>query len=152
MRRPRMTTRRLMIAVAILALAFGAIKWVAEMRARSAAYSWRANEFGLSTVRSGSFVRTADGRWVDRFDNENDRLMDAWTWRMVAKYRRLSYYPWLAVEPDPPPPELLAHPRSALDLPERDRSLAASVRAMRPPVWTLLWTWRRRTIGIALWE
>lgn len=52
--RPRMTTRRLMIAVAILAFAFGAIKWVADMRARSAAYH-------VSGFRRDRFASTSDG-------------------------------------------------------------------------------------------
>jgi hypothetical protein len=148
--RPRFTVRRLMITVAILAIGFGAIKWVAEMRARSAAYRRRAVEFRLSTLRTGSMFTTADGREVDRYDNENDRLMDAWAWRMEAKYRRLSYYPWRAAEPDPPPPRPLAHPRSALELPERDDSVVTSVRALRAPAWTFLWSWRRQ--GSAPWE
>lgn len=136
--RPRFTVRRLMITIAILAIGLGAIKWVVAMRVRSAAYQRWAYEFMLTTVRHGSAVRTADGRWVNI--HENDRLRDDWAWRLAAKYRRLSYYPWLEAEPDPPLPRPLAHPRSALDLPERDFSLAASVRALRPPAWTFLWT------------
>ena len=83
-----------------------------DPRLTLAAYRRRAFEFEMSTLRRGSMVRTADGRWVDCYDNENDRLMDAWAWRMGATYRHLSYYPWLAAEPDPPPPRLLAHARS----------------------------------------
>ena len=80
-----------MIAVAILAIGFGVIKWVAEMRARSSDYRRRAIEFERRTLRSGSLVRTDDGRWVSAFDNENDRLEDDWARRMAAKYERLSY-------------------------------------------------------------
>jgi hypothetical protein len=148
--RPRFTVRRLMIAVAILAIGFGAIKWVAEMRARSSAYRRRAIEFERRTFRRESLVRTADGRWVDRFDNENDCLRDDWALRMAAKYERLSYYPWLAAEPDPPPPLPLAHPRSALELRGRAFSAVTSVRVIRPPAWTFLWTWRRQES--VLWE
>jgi hypothetical protein len=148
--RPRFTVRRLMIAVAILAIGFGAIKWVAEMRARSSDYRRRAIEFERRTLRRGSLVRTDDGRWVDRFDNENDRLGDDWARRMAAKYERLSYCPWLATEPDPPPPLPLAHPRSARELPGLDYWNVTSVYDLRPPAWTFLWTWRRQ--GSALWE
>jgi hypothetical protein len=133
-----------MITVAILAIGFGAIKWVTEMRARSDAYHRRAFLFHLSTFRDGNSVMTADGRFVNGYDNENDQLMDAWALRMAAKYLRLSYYPWLAAEPDPPPPQPLAHPRRARELPERDDSVLRSVQALRPPAWTFLWTWRRR--------
>ena len=65
----------------------------------------------MSTMRSGSLVHTPDGRWVQAFDDENDVLHDAWARRIAAKYRRLSYYPWLAAEHDAPPPQRLAHPR-----------------------------------------
>jgi hypothetical protein len=141
--RPRFTVRRLMVAIAILALVFGAIAWVAEMRARSAAYRRRAFEFSGATMRRGTADYTPDGRWVLRFDNENDLLNDAWKWRMAAKYLRLSYYPWLAAEADAPPPQRLAHPRRALELPAQDDSVKVSVLNSRPPAWTLLWTWRR---------
>jgi hypothetical protein len=140
--RPRFTVRRLMVAIAILALVFGAISWVSEMRARSADFRRRAFGFEMSTRRAGSLAQAPDGRWVQAFDDENDLLDDAWAWRMAAKYHRLSYYPWLAAEPDPPPPQYLAHPRRALDMPARDGSASRSVRGLRPPCWTFLWTWR----------
>jgi hypothetical protein len=122
------------------------------MRTRSVAYRRRAWECMSFTFRHGSLVRTADGRWVDRYENENDWREDDWAWRMAAKYRCLSYYPWLAAEPDPPPPRPLTHPRSAWELPERDNSPAVSVRAMRPPAWTFLWTWHRRGLGPWGWD
>jgi hypothetical protein len=75
--RPRFTVRRLMVVIAILALAFGAISWVGEMRARSADFRRRAFGFEMSTMRSGSLVQAPDGRWVQGFDNENDLLHDA---------------------------------------------------------------------------
>ena len=93
---------------------------------------------------------TAHDRWVDRYENANDRLRDAWAWRMEAKYLHPSYYPWLAPEPDPPPPPPLAHPRRSLDLPAREYSEVTTVPVLRPPPWTFLWTWRRQ--GSAPWE
>jgi hypothetical protein len=148
--RPRFTVRGLMITVAILAIAFGAISWVARMRDRSSAYRQRAVEFLQRTARIRTMVLTADGRWVDGWENENHWLNDARAWRMAAKYERLSYYPWLTAEPDEPPPRLVERPRSARELPARDYSLATALRALRPPAWTFLWTWRRQ--GSALWE
>ena len=115
--RPRFTVRRLMVAIAILALVFGAISWVGEMCARSAAYRRRAFGFSMLTMRRGSLIETPDGRWVDRYNDENDLLRDAWAWRLAAKYHRLSIYPWLTAEPDAPAPQRLAHPRRALELP-----------------------------------
>ena len=140
--RVRFTVRRLMVAVAVFAVGFGGVAWVASMRALSAAYERRAEEFQLLTARMGSMVTTPDGRWVSRYDDENDLLSDAWAMRLAVKYQRLSYYPWLAVEPDLPPPEPLAHPRSARDVPERDDSPARSFFGSRPPAWTFPWTWR----------
>jgi hypothetical protein len=133
--RVRFTVRRLMIVVAVLAVGFGAIKWVAEMRARSADYRRRAFEFVLLALRRGSMVHTDDGRWVDRYEDENVRRHDEWARRMEAKYLRLSYYPWLAAEPDPPPPKPLAHPRNPFALPE-----ALPIERPRRPAWTFLWT------------
>jgi hypothetical protein len=142
--RPRFTVRGLMIAVAILAVAFGAISWVARMRERSSAYRRRASEYWALTLRMGSLVRTADGRWVDRYEDENDRIMDARARRMEEKYLRLSYYPWQTAEPDPPPPPPLANPRPALDLPGEEMTAVTSVPVRGPPAWTFLWTWCRQ--------
>jgi hypothetical protein len=141
--RPRFTVRRLMIAVAIFAVSLGAVRWVAEMRTRSADYQRRAEEFAASTARLSSGVFTKDGRLVNKYDNENTWLHDAWACKLAEKYWRLSDYPWLPVEPDPPPPERLAHPRPAINLPAEHR-LDCWNRSSRPPAWTFLWTWRRR--------
>ena len=62
--RPPFTLRGLMFALAILAVGFGAISWVARMRDRSDACRRRAFELHVSTLGMGSMVRTADGRWV----------------------------------------------------------------------------------------
>ncbi len=141
MKPPRYTVRRLMVAVAILALSLRAILWLVEMRTRSAAYQRRAWEIGLMTARSGSGILTSDGRWVGIGEDENTRLHDAWACKLAEKYWRLSDYPWLPVEPDPPPPERLAQPRRAIDLPAEMESDCWD-RGSRPPAWTFLWTWR----------
>lgn len=141
--RPRLTIRRLMVVVAIAALLMGERAWIVEMRRRSALYRRQAFEFGVMTARAGSNTFTKDGRWVSRYDDENDWLRDAWACTLAEKYWQLSYYPWMPDEPDPPPPDRLDHPRRALDLPAELESGCWS-RASEAPWWTLLWTWDPR--------
>jgi hypothetical protein len=112
MKRPRLrfTMRRLMVAVAIIAVLIGAGRWVVEMRTRSIAHSRRAREFASMIAGAISETQTTEGRWIDRYDNENGRIIEAWAGTLARKYWRLSDYPWLPVEPDPPFPKLLDHP------------------------------------------
>ncbi len=140
--RLRFTVRRLMIAVAILALSIRAIIWVGEMRTRSAEYAERASEFGTSTTRGGSGRIRSDGAWVHISENENTHRQDEWACKLAEKYWRLSDYPWLPVEPDPPPPARLDHPRHAFDIPDW-KPCGCGSRLTSPPAWTFLWTWRR---------
>lgn len=137
---PRMTTPRWLIAVAVVALGMGAVSWTATMRARSVAYRRRASELEWSALRDGKIVFLPDGRWYDRFENENHRRHDEWALRLAAKYQRLSYYPWLIADPDPPPPKPLPNPRSSRDLPGSIEPLRTSLYESRPPAWTFLWT------------
>jgi hypothetical protein len=143
MKRPRLrfTMRRLMIAVAIIALSMGAARWVVVMRARSIAHYQRANDFARMMARAGSSTHTADGRVIDLYDNENYRIIDAWACPLARKYWRLSDYPWLPVEPDPPYPMLLDYPKGARDLPAKVHS-GCWIRKSKPPAWTFLWTRR----------
>ena len=136
----RFTVRRMMVGVAITAALMGVSRWIVEMRTRSAEYKRRAWDFSWMTARSGSLIRTRDGRWVNGYDDENDWLLDAWACKLAEKYWRLSDRPWLPVEPDPPPPERLAHPRPATDLPAEMESGCWN-RVSRPPAWTFLLTW-----------
>lgn|GEM_PF-6968421 len=53
----------------------------------------------------------------------------------AEKYWSLSYYPWLDVEPDLPPPQRLAQPRSYSELPDENNP-ALWYRDARPPVWS----------------
>ena len=107
MRFPRMTTRRLMIAVAVVAIGlYGTIiSWrLAVYRQRAALYGQLANvsrEFArlppnaVIPKGNGGFART--GRtaaiWADHYA------------ALSRKYNQASAHPWLSVEPDPPPPE-----------------------------------------------
>ena len=84
MRLPRLTTRRLMVLVAVAAiLAAGAVEGE-RRRARfhelAVYYSWRL--LRSSTARHGAYFAM-----------------------MRQKYLRAARYPWLPVPPDPPPPE-----------------------------------------------
>ncbi|MHB1557763.1 MAG: hypothetical protein ACYC61_09805 [Isosphaeraceae bacterium] len=135
--RPRFTVRRLMFLIAIVAVSFGAISWVARMRARSYAYLGQAYYYEMLADHPDSGHILTSGRYAHH--NENYDIEQEWAWRMAAKYMRLSYYPWLDADPDPPL-QLLTHPRTALQLPAPDESLRASVRCMSPPAWTFLWT------------
>ena len=141
--RLRFTVRSLMIVVAIVGLLLGASLWVLEMRTRSAAYRKRALEFGVMFWRgSGSAAWTKYGRMVDVYDSENDWIKDEWAYKQAEKYWRISHYPWLPVDPDPPPPKLLVHARAAVDLPA-EMHWAGRYRYPDAPWWTFLWTWRR---------
>ncbi len=143
--RPRFTVRSLMIAVAIAGLLMGASLWVVEMRTRSLAYRSRAYDFlGMSALWLGKGGVTKDGRWVNLYDDENRYLRNAWARGLAEKYWQLALRPWLPVEPDPPPPEPLAHPRSALDCPAELQQRGPWCLWARQPVypwWTFPWTW-----------
>ncbi len=145
MRRPlfRFTTRRLMIAVAVIATIFGAVSWVGKMRVRSAAYRQRAVGFEWMTAHARSGYFTPGGRYLDRWDDENVRHKDDWAWQLEAKYLYLVSHPWLDAEPDPAPPEPIPHPKHGLELPEQKRPEGPSAMDWDPPRWTFLWTWRQ---------
>jgi hypothetical protein len=134
-----------MAGVVVAAILLGAVRWITVMRARSAEYELRAWKFMDYGARNAIFKlsRNKHGVTVDLYDNENDWRRYAWADKLARKYFRLSTYPWLPVEPDPPPPKPLDCPRGAPDLTpemapgkEPDPSL--------PPTWTFLWTWRPR--------
>jgi hypothetical protein len=140
--RPRFTVRRMMVGLVVIAPSLRSILWVVEMRTKSVAYESRAQSFAWMTAHAGSGTFTSDGRFINIWEDENTWLQDAWACKLAEKYWRLSDYPWLPAEPDPPPPEPLAHPRRAIDLPAGIQTGCLS-RASRPPAWTFLWTWRR---------
>ena len=72
-------------------------------------------------------------------------LNNAWAYKMAVKYRRLSYYPWLPVEPDLPRPDPLAKYQyvfnCSLPIEENPWPRYGNI---RPPAWTFLWAWRRQ--------
>jgi hypothetical protein len=111
MRPPRMTTRRWMVAVAVVAL----IAWGIHRRnsfQRLAA--WHRSQIfppspGLSVRISENSAPTTRRWWIGEDGNVwlSAQLLreNSWHTQMAEKYRRAARYPWLPVEPDPPKPE-----------------------------------------------
>jgi len=97
MRLPRMTTRRWMIAVAVVAL----ILWMASLLLLSARYRKRAGQYELELMGATPILMGP---------RERHRIVRPpsahllWAREMANKYRRASWCPWLPVEPDSPPP------------------------------------------------
>ena len=143
-----------MIAVAIVGLLMGAGRWVVEMRTRSAACRERA--FAFAKRPGGAWspnynVITKDGEYISIHEDENYWLLHEWGRKVAEKYWRLADRPWLPVEPDPPRPERLAHPRPAVDCLAELRSRGPSCRWSKEPVypwWTFLWTWRNEPFSV----
>ena len=108
MRPPQMTTRRWMVAVAIVAFGIGA--WILIARSHSYAIETAKHDF-----------REAYHRWlVDSYESDGlgfsgrgsieegiDRLRRRISYHaaLKRKYELASRRPWLPVEPDPPEPE-----------------------------------------------
>ncbi len=106
MRVPRMTTRRWMVGVAVVALAMGAEK----LRRLSRTYAFLAACHAGARTSQVEFVRDCDG--FDTSDREAVAEMIAqfrrhipWHAALARKYQHAARYPWLPVEPDPPMPE-----------------------------------------------
>jgi hypothetical protein len=87
MQLPRMTTRRWMIAVAIVALLFYMERRRRSFESLAAYHAWP----GVASTGH----------------NPNLRLLriSRWHWALARKYRRAAHYPWLPVETDPSPPD-----------------------------------------------
>src|SRR5215813_6576698 len=111
MRLPRMTTRRWMIVVAAGAVV-GASARLATLRARFLLIArWRAED-AIDARDLAKFwddhaaqdTRSAEGSAYARAVAASARARAAWNDRMKRKYEQAARYPWLPVEPDPPPP------------------------------------------------
>lgn len=92
--RVRFTVGRMMVVVAVVALASGGVAWQGRMRRLSAEYEWRYLEY--AEIYSGPWPRRRSPRPL------SDR--ERWRVEMRDKYSRASLYPWLPVAPDPPYP------------------------------------------------
>jgi hypothetical protein len=98
--RPRFTTRRLMIVVAVVGIVLGL--WIMkkrrdDFREMANRQGYFAGMFGLDAWESreaGDHARAANS------EKKQDRCK-----AIQIKYERAARYPWLPVEPDPPEPE-----------------------------------------------
>jgi hypothetical protein len=95
--RIKLTVRRLMVLVAIVAFGLVTFRRVAYLRERAEYHAW--NE-------SGSMAYTDDARGPagDTQRVERGELLAAYHARMRQKYERAIFFPWLPIEPDPPEP------------------------------------------------
>ena len=99
MRRPRLTIRRLMVLVALAAVALGIVGWLQRL---SVAYQQKAEAYERRIVfifymASGPFEHPQPPPPPGSERN-------FWTMSMAAKYRWAARHPWLPVAPDPPMP------------------------------------------------
>jgi hypothetical protein len=119
MRLPRMTTRRWMIAVAVVATSV----WGWEITCRAYAYrslaayfqqrEWIATaavciEAGAAQYKGCDFTIPDDFDPATahlRSDHERYRRLFFHYRRMRQKYEHVARYPWLPVQPDPPEPK-----------------------------------------------
>jgi hypothetical protein len=105
MRFPRMrfTVRRLMIAVAVLGTSLGGFAYL-ERRCQEfqALAQYHDHEHGLGSALG------LDGicRAINIRGEVVPAALDNWHTELAEKYRHAAQVPWLAVEPDPPRPEL----------------------------------------------
>jgi hypothetical protein len=92
-----MTTRRWMIAVAVVGLICAVSVFLKERRERFARIAWRhVHAVELSHLVHG-------GPAAPQFLLRKKRVM-VWHKEMARKYEYAARYPWLPVEPDPPEP------------------------------------------------
>ncbi len=95
MRPPRMTTRRWMIAVAVVGIVLGVT-------------IERRNRFRkIAAHHQGQFRKlVSQGHLILSSGSSDDPIMRRLEWHesMRLKYERSARYPWLPVDPDPPPP------------------------------------------------
>jgi len=112
---PQMTTRRWMIAVAVIALTFGGAVTVYRYVVLRREYLGHAAlheslKFGLH------FHPDAPAYWERRWTDQRHGLKGSYPWpdsppfvpaieayhdRMILKWRYAADHPWLSVEPDP---------------------------------------------------
>jgi len=112
--RVRFTVRRLMVAVAVVALAFGIVRlWAARQL-----YLEKAAEhagFRALVLRSPNTIAYWESRWTAQREGLPARYpwpggppfvpaMAKYHDAMRIKYERAARYPWLPIEPDLPKP------------------------------------------------
>jgi hypothetical protein len=112
MRLPRMTTRRWMIAVAVVAVMLAATLFRRHLRLRERGdYHARQEEVLTDRARHLEQLALEFADWKPgivaqwRAYVACEAEIGAWHARLKEKYRHVARYPWLAIEPDPPEPE-----------------------------------------------
>jgi hypothetical protein len=104
MRMPRFlfTLKRMMVAVAVVALAIAAVRWERSMEALSADYSQHALAHRAKVADDHfAMLRTSsDPRAAELFERRK-----AYRRAMAEKWNRAALYPWVPVAPDPPEPK-----------------------------------------------
>ena len=113
MRLPRMTTRRWMVSVAVLAVGLAAAALFRRHLILRERGDYHARREGVHTAQARRIGPIAPV-FADRYPGIADELrayaageteIGAWHARLKEKYRRVARFPWLAIEPDPPEPE-----------------------------------------------
>ncbi len=102
--RVRFTVRRLMVAVAIVALMLG---WIASLRATAGRRRAIADDHE-SVLAGQGIVRTGTGgSWypVDDKPTSEREAVVMWRIQLADMYRAAADQPWLRLAPDPPEPE-----------------------------------------------
>jgi len=114
---PRMTTRRWMIAVAVVAVAAGTLVEVMKVSDLAAYYREKSAEHCMWEAVHRESAERFRGLWlkaIEDRDPEYDDYRETREWdrrrveyhaAMTKKYEQAALNPWLPVPPDPPPPE-----------------------------------------------
>ena len=113
MRVPRMTTRRWMIAVAVVGLVIGGGVWLKQRRDYFLSLAQSHQKEVASSTARGEALKSRLGctsgmtiEEIMHLHGDYDRMMDRADHHasLARKYERAARYPWLLVEPDPPEP------------------------------------------------
>jgi hypothetical protein len=105
----RLTVSRMMLAIAIFAIALNvglSYRRSGDYRLQAQFYAWK----GEAALNRAKYVESGAALLDGYTAEEKRRMVDqarrfaAYSSRMKSKYERAVYFPWLPVEPDPPPP------------------------------------------------
>jgi hypothetical protein len=107
----RLSTRRIVVAVAVIAILLGGLTAVARRIRRfdHLAYLHRSQMSGLMIgFRRPDGTTTMLPANVDAAGKPltpQQERMDHWHWEMAERYQRATHFPWAEVTVDPPPDE-----------------------------------------------
>ncbi|WP_435016472.1 hypothetical protein TA3x_004038 [Tundrisphaera sp. TA3] len=88
--RSKLTVRRIMLAVAIVAVISGGVAWCVKMRRLLRSYLSKSAIYEL--------------RYDASPKNPSAAVRD-WEYEMMMKYQHAAMFPWSHLEPDPPEPK-----------------------------------------------